>query len=92
MQAKKESKIKRGQGCKASASTDWLSEKSRQLIDYWQIRALTAEGKFEKLQVAILEYCNLYEIHPYQVGWDDVWPLAEIRVNKKRNAWILNGS
>lgn len=25
-------------------------EKSRQLIEYWQLRALTAEGKFEQLR------------------------------------------
>ena len=63
--------------------------KSQQLIDYWQTRALTVEGKFEKLQKAILEYFNDYDIHPYTTGLDEVWPLAEIKVNKKKNGWII---
>ena len=81
--------MKSKDGKTASAGVGLLSEKSQQLIDYWQTRALTAEGKFEKLQKTILEYCNLYEIHPYQAGWDDVWPYAGIKVNKRKNAWIL---
>lgn len=61
-----------------------MKTKSQQL-DYWQIRTLTAEGKFEKLQKAILDYFNDFNIHPYTAGLEDVWPWAEIQVNKKKN-------
>ena len=70
-----------------------MKNKSQQL-DYWQIRTLTAEGKFKKLQKAILDYFNYFDIHPYTTGLENVRLSAEIQVNKKKhgdekNVWKL---
>ena len=62
-----------------------MKNKSQQLIDYWQMRTLTVEGKFKKLQKAILDYFNYFDIHPYTAGLEDVWTSAEIQVNKKKH-------
>jgi len=58
-------------------------------IAYWQEETLKARRDFEKLQAAILDYFNDYDIHPYSAGLDDVWPLAKIKVNEKKNGWEL---
>lgn len=61
-----------------------MKNKSQQL-DYWQIRTLTAEGKFKKLQKAILDYFNYFDIHPYTTGLENVRLSVEIQVNKKKH-------
>ena len=49
---------------------------------------INSRGKFEKLQKAILDYFNDFNIHPYTAGLEDVWPWAEIQVNKKKTVMI----
>ncbi len=46
------------------------------------------DGDFEKLQNAILEYFNDYEVHPYaNSSIENIARLAKIRFNGYGNKW-----